>query len=782
MRCVLLLTVVAAATHAFDTSALIPDLEELGGSLAQILASVSSGAALSAEMQEQYRQVVLAEQIFLRMLDDIKADQAKDDQLTADTEIALATDATTLEVAIERQQSAQAHHDTVLNRLRSTVEKFKSALGSINGTLVELRSVVEQTRSECQTLADRKVARTDSLRGDLIAITKISEKAAEFNCAEIQAASTAGHFTVKAVQFTCETRKQAVNNLLDDLKTELYSAVSQDSQSLEVSAKACVTDIELQQSTIDLLSRKVESISNDIGSMEDQDETVTSEIRATSSAITASRSALDLSNRRAATTKCRHNRRAEMRDDQSQTVIAVLSMLSDLGNSPYVENHLLLTAGCANNCSDHGSCFRGVCHCDYGWMTDDCSLSVSRDCPFEKHATPCTNPACYGTDFLELPESSACAAVVCDHCRRDPSRLGCAVPAMALFCAERDRGDGCDQVTCPASRNGTTNVAPCGIKREQKAVITGCCFNPLLDCQDKCVDVHCPTEEPRCDSGFAVRYPLRDCCFDKAVDCVDQCGLAMCSTEEPSCPTGSQVRRPFAGCCFDPTTDCESDCSFVVCDENILPGDACRSKGLRWSGGAAGCCFDDNVDCVTGDDSNQASERLALTSLFQTTNGKKWKNSGNSRWGSDKWICYWDGVECSGDAGNMHVTSISLVANDLTGSIPPELEQLTGLEILDLSGNSLNGPIPDEFGSLKALHTLRLKQNGLTGDVPSSLSRLPRLEILDLSRNLVTGQLPAMKSGSVRFCGETCMCDDNCSPRIAPESPFNPLAFACPAC
>jgi hypothetical protein len=184
---------------------------------------------------------------------------------------------------------------------------------------------------------------------------------------------------------------------------------------------------------------------------------------------------------------------------------------------------------------------------------------------------------------------------------------------------------------------------------------------------------------------------------------------------------------------------------------------------------------------VRGDNPNQSGERLALTSLFHAAGGENWIRLQGSKWNSDLWICYWDGVECSGDPGNLHVTSLSLVANGLKGTIPPELKQLVHLQVLDLSDNKLEGPIPEELASLTHLETLRLKQNMLTGDIPEGFSRLLKLEIFDVSRNLVSGALPRIGQ-AVFGCGLTCLCDEICSPRMTPDSLFNPRAVACQPC
>ena len=65
----------------------------------------------------------------------------------------------------------------------------------------------------------------------------------------------------------------------------------------------------------------------------------------------------------------------------------------------------------------------------------------------------------------------------------------------------------------------------------------------------------------------------------------------------------------------------------------------------------------------------------------------------------------------------------------MTGSIPPELGDLTELLGLSLSGNQLTGSIPPELGDLTALLGLYLNGNtALTGELPSTLTSLDAME------------------------------------------------------
>ncbi|KAF7807080.1 receptor-like protein EIX1 [Senna tora] len=69
----------------------------------------------------------------------------------------------------------------------------------------------------------------------------------------------------------------------------------------------------------------------------------------------------------------------------------------------------------------------------------------------------------------------------------------------------------------------------------------------------------------------------------------------------------------------------------------------------------------------------------------------------------------------------------------LSGNISPSLMKLKSLRHLDLSFNQFNGiPIPDLFGSLENLQYLNLSHAGFRGTIPPNLRNLSHLEILDL--------------------------------------------------
>ena len=133
-----------------------------------------------------------------------------------------------------------------------------------------------------------------------------------------------------------------------------------------------------------------------------------------------------------------------------------------------------------------------------------------------------------------------------------------------------------------------------------------------------------------------------------------------------------------------------------------------------------------------------AAERAALMALYNATNGSQWHDQRN--WTNTGSLRDWRGVSTN-SAG--FVTGLSLPDNNLSGTLPPELGDLTQLRQLDLDDNQLTGSIPPELGDLPQLRRLVLGANQLTGSIPPELGRLSQLTMLDLGNNSLNGTIPA---------------------------------------
>ena len=180
------------------------------------------------------------------------------------------------------------------------------------------------------------------------------------------------------------------------------------------------------------------------------------------------------------------------------------------------------------------------------------------------------------------------------------------------------------------------------------------------------------------------------------------------------------------------------------------------------------------------------SERDALIAFYNSTGGDDWHN--NSGWlGPAGTEGSWYGVTVRYG----HVKELDLNGNNLVGTLPEELGDLSYLEhfrihynhleggfpasfwnltellvfaadyngnfrgeILPAIGNmsrlrifsapwaGLEGPIPPEIGNLTELNYLLLGKNNLSGTLPKELGNCTKLEALGLFKNQITGPIP----------------------------------------
>ena len=134
------------------------------------------------------------------------------------------------------------------------------------------------------------------------------------------------------------------------------------------------------------------------------------------------------------------------------------------------------------------------------------------------------------------------------------------------------------------------------------------------------------------------------------------------------------------------------------------------------------------------------SEFLALSALYEKTDGDRWFN--NTNWLSPP-VSDWHGVTVT----NGTVTELVLSENNLSGHLPPELGNLSNLILLALDHNHITGEIPPELGELSNLLLLSLWSNQLSGTIPPELGSLSKLELLSLSENALSGEIPSELAG-----------------------------------
>ncbi|XP_074311176.1 putative LRR receptor-like serine/threonine-protein kinase At1g06840 [Silene latifolia] len=105
----------------------------------------------------------------------------------------------------------------------------------------------------------------------------------------------------------------------------------------------------------------------------------------------------------------------------------------------------------------------------------------------------------------------------------------------------------------------------------------------------------------------------------------------------------------------------------------------------------------------------------------------------------------WTGIVCYNrtlDDGYLHVQELELLNLNLSGSLSPEIGNLSYLKILDFMWNKISGSIPKEIGNIKTLELFLVNGNQLTGPLPEEMGYLPNLNRIQIDQNYISGELP----------------------------------------
>ncbi len=137
--------------------------------------------------------------------------------------------------------------------------------------------------------------------------------------------------------------------------------------------------------------------------------------------------------------------------------------------------------------------------------------------------------------------------------------------------------------------------------------------------------------------------------------------------------------------------------------------------------------------CVV--DNCRQNDSLALRTFYYLTGGDNWYTP----WDLSQPMENWAGISLNEDAC---VDKIIINDNNLTGTIPQVLENLSNLRYLDLDDNNFDGAIPDEIGNIITLDTLILSTNRLDNTIPISFTNLTNLRYLNLEDNKLEGAIP----------------------------------------
>nr|XP_027127000.1 probable leucine-rich repeat receptor-like serine/threonine-protein kinase At3g14840 [Coffea arabica] len=92
--------------------------------------------------------------------------------------------------------------------------------------------------------------------------------------------------------------------------------------------------------------------------------------------------------------------------------------------------------------------------------------------------------------------------------------------------------------------------------------------------------------------------------------------------------------------------------------------------------------------------------------------------------------------------GSMQLVNISLLGNRISGSLPKELGNISTLVNLTVEFNQLSETIPPELGNLTLIEKIHLTSNNFTGKLPGTLARLTTLKDFRIGENQFLGSIP----------------------------------------
>ncbi|WP_321371256.1 T9SS type A sorting domain-containing protein [uncultured Draconibacterium sp.] len=145
------------------------------------------------------------------------------------------------------------------------------------------------------------------------------------------------------------------------------------------------------------------------------------------------------------------------------------------------------------------------------------------------------------------------------------------------------------------------------------------------------------------------------------------------------------------------------------------------------------------IDCGRDMFAVSESDSLALVAFYNATGGAEWIN--NSGWLEPGVpVTEWFGV----GAVDGRVHSIELFSNNLSGYIPDEFYNLTGLVWLGLHDNpELGGELSPLIGNLTELTDIHSNSTGFTGVLPTEVGNCTNLTTLFIEYNNFEGGIPA---------------------------------------
>lgn len=111
-----------------------------------------------------------------------------------------------------------------------------------------------------------------------------------------------------------------------------------------------------------------------------------------------------------------------------------------------------------------------------------------------------------------------------------------------------------------------------------------------------------------------------------------------------------------------------------------------------------------------------------------------------TNWSATTSVCSWVGVTCN--LRHHRVVTLNLSFMSLTGTIPPNLGNLSFLVTWSLRNNSFHGTLPHELTRLRRLKLIIFTNNNLTGNIPPWFGSFSKLQAFSLDGNQFSGSTP----------------------------------------
>ncbi|HNW49685.1 MAG TPA: T9SS type A sorting domain-containing protein, partial [Prolixibacteraceae bacterium] len=136
------------------------------------------------------------------------------------------------------------------------------------------------------------------------------------------------------------------------------------------------------------------------------------------------------------------------------------------------------------------------------------------------------------------------------------------------------------------------------------------------------------------------------------------------------------------------------------------------------------------------------SDSLVLVEFYNAVGGPNWTDQGNWLTGP---VNTWTGVTVT----DGRVTGLEIVSNNMSGTIPASIGQLTELTRLRLIGDEnpvkvvdIHGSIPAELWNCTKIQVLQLKYTNLTGDIPAGIEKMVNLQEINFQQSYLGCEIP----------------------------------------